>query len=86
MGKLVPCEGSQQHALPIWKAEFYISKFIDNFDILFQTRVKYVAAESSPLVCTAHASLRADKLSAGFVVPLDVVHEVVRAFELPLAW
>ena len=59
LGKLVPCEGSQQHALPIWKVEFYISKFIDNFDILFQTRVKYVAAKSSPLVCTAHISLRA---------------------------
>ena len=38
------------------KGVFYMSKLID---ILFQTRVKYVAAKSSPPVCTAHTSLRA---------------------------
>ena len=32
---------------------------------------------------THHSVL--DALSAGLVVPLDVFHEVVRAFELPLA-
>ena len=46
-------------ALPTEKAVFYMSKLIDIFDILFQTRVKYVGAKSSPLVCRAHPSLRA---------------------------
>ena len=47
LGKLVPCKGSRQHAVPAEKGVFYMSK--------------------------------------GLVVPLDWVHEVVRAFELSLA-
>ena len=57
LGKLVPCEGSRQHTLPARKDVFYMYKLFDIFDILYQTRVKYVAAKSSHLVCTAHTSL-----------------------------
>ena len=57
--KLVPCEGSRQHTLPARKDVFYMYELFDIFDILYQTRVKYVAAKSSPLVCTAHTSLSA---------------------------
>ena len=59
LGKLVPCEGSRQHTLPARKDVFYMYELFDIFDILYQTRVKYVAAKSSPLVCTAHTTLRA---------------------------
>ena len=38
--KLVPCEGSRQHALPAQKGVFHLSKLTDIFYILFQTRVK----------------------------------------------
>ena len=46
--------------------------FFQRSDILFQTRVKCAAAVL-------------DALSAGLVVPLDVIYEVVHAFESPLA-
>ena len=58
-GELVPFKGSRQHALPARKGVFYMSKLIDILDIFFLTRVKYVAAKSSPPVCTAHTSLHA---------------------------
>ena len=84
LGKLVPCKVSRQHALPAGKGVFCMSKLIDIFEI--QSRVKYVELPN-PLLSSAQRTHHSvlDTLSAGLVVPLDVVHEVVRAFELPLS-
>ena len=85
MGKLVPCEGSQQHDLPILKAVFYISKFIDI--LIFCSKQDLSTLLPNPLLSSAQRTHNSvlDALSAGLVIPLDVVHETLGIFELPFA-
>ena len=84
LGKLVPFKGSRQHALPARKGVFYMSKLI--FLIFFSSQELSMLLPN-PLLSSAQRTHHSvlDALSAGLVVPLYVVHEVVCSFALLLA-